>query len=80
MNVHSQWCLISVLADTGATKHVTPKDIFHTEIAATEKSKANRKFCAANGEAIPNVGGQTTTCTSMNHKTIAMEFNVGNIY
>ena len=35
MKVDSQWCLISVLADTDATKHVNPNDIFGTEYKET---------------------------------------------
>ena len=68
-----------MLADTGATKHVTQKDIFGTEVKETDRSKANHKFYAANGQAIPNLGGQTVAGTSVNNKKIGMEFNVGEI-
>ena len=79
MNVHSSWCLIAVLADTGATKHVTPNGIFSAGVQDTEKSKANHKFYAANSQAIPNLGGQTVAAISTNNKQIGMDFNVAEI-
>ena len=40
MNIQSQWALISILADTGATKHVSPNNVFSAKVDATERSKS----------------------------------------
>ena len=79
MNTASQWCLISVLADTGATKHVSPLGVFDAKAIETDRSKSGHKFYAANGEAIPNKGSQRVHGTTDAGRAIAMEFNVADI-
>ena len=79
MNDKSQWCLNSILADTGATKHVSPNHVSHTQVKETEQSKPSHKVYAATGSEIPNRGGQAVVGTSTNSKHIAMEFNIGDI-
>ena len=48
-------------------------------MAATEKSKSGHKFYGADGNPIPNLGGQSITGVSINDKKVGMEFIVADI-
>ena len=47
---------IEVVVDSGAEDSVTPPDLFPGEVAPSSTSRAGRKYRAANGSPIPNLG------------------------
>ena len=60
-------------------RHVTPKNIFHTQIHQTERSKSGHKYYGANNSPIDNHGGQRILGETQEGVHLTMDFDVADV-
>ena len=73
------WAKVAIASDSGCVRHVTPKNIFSTDIMATERSKSGHKYYGANNSPITNHGGQKAIGETGEGVHLTMDFDVADV-
>jgi hypothetical protein len=68
--------LIEAVVDSGAEESVAPPNFFPGRVAPSPMSRAGKKYKAANGSRIPNLGQQRVAFTSPEGHKCGMPFQV----
>merc|ERR1711940_500623 len=79
-NQGSEYEVIKVTADSGASDHVAPLTTArHIKIEETEASRSGLCYQAANGESISNIGQRNITALTNEGEAVAMTWQIADI-
>ena len=73
------WAQIAVASDSGCVRHVTPKNIFGTDVKPTARSLAGHKYYGANNSPIDNHGCQCVKGGTHEGVHLTMDFDVADV-
>merc|ERR1711940_249262 len=77
-NQGSEYEVIKVMADSGASDHVAPLTTArHIKIEQTEASRSGLCYQAANGESISNIGQRNIRALTNEGEAVAMTWQIG---